>query len=217
MAILLAFGYKASSGKDTSADYLENVHGWYKTAFAENLKQCLACVFGFTEYQLYSTGGKEALLKHPIVYTPEIHKVVVEWMEESLHVKVENTFSSSLYGTTLETSRATLQFIGTSVLRGLVPDYHIRCCLRQIPKNHNAVISDVRFPDEGQAVIDSGGFCIEILRDINFLDTKYANHRSEEAMRGWGGWFSTISNNSSFDDLYKYIDKNVGEIKNVSR
>ena len=217
MAILLAFGYKASSGKDTSADYLENVHGWYKTAFAENLKDCLRHTFGFTEYQLYSTGGKEALLKKPLLYSTAVHSKVIGWMEKSLGVEIKKQLDTGLFGTSLETSRAALQFVGTSVMRGLVPDYHIRCCLRHIPENQNAVISDVRFPDEGQAVINRRGFCIEIQRNINFLDNKYANHRSEEAMRGWSGWFTTIDNNGSFDDLYKHIDKNIGEIENASR
>lgn len=51
--MIIGLGYKARSGKDTIADYLELEYWFFRTAFACKLKKAARVIFGFSEEQLY--------------------------------------------------------------------------------------------------------------------------------------------------------------------
>jgi len=217
MSVILGFGYKANCGKDTAANYLKNVHGWYKTEFAKNLKDCLSHVFGFTEYDLYSTSGKEVPFKTKFIYSYRKHMKVLEWMSNTLGVSISELnrpLPLDALGTQLYTPRQVLQFIGTEIMRYCCENYHIVTCLKNIPSDKNVVISDVRFPNEANYILSNGGFCVNIKRDISFLCDKDLNHKSEVSMLDWDGWYSSIDNNGSFNKLYESVDNIVENITN---
>lgn len=50
--MIIAFGYKARSGKDTAASFLEQA-GWRRASFATALKAAAGCIFEFTSEQMY--------------------------------------------------------------------------------------------------------------------------------------------------------------------
>jgi len=51
--LIIGFGYKAQSGKDTAADYLVKNYKFTRIAFADTLKESCRAVFGFNDSQLY--------------------------------------------------------------------------------------------------------------------------------------------------------------------
>jgi hypothetical protein len=51
--LIIGFGYKAQSGKDTAADYLVKEHQFMRVAFADTLKESCRAVFNFSTEQLY--------------------------------------------------------------------------------------------------------------------------------------------------------------------
>jgi len=51
--IIIGFGYKAQSGKDTAADHLVKNHNFVRLAFADTLKESCRAVFNFSDEQLY--------------------------------------------------------------------------------------------------------------------------------------------------------------------
>ena len=65
------------------------------------------------------------------------------------------------------TAREVLQFVGTDMFRGLDPSIWINACMRQIEQESPeiALISDVRFENEVQAIQDKGGFVIGLKRN----------------------------------------------------
>lgn len=60
--MIIAFGYKARSGKDTAANYLVNQHGFKPIAFAGQLKKTVQAAYGLSDAQLY---GDEKLTVDP--------------------------------------------------------------------------------------------------------------------------------------------------------
>ena len=131
------------SGKDTLGNYFVENYGFEKIAYADALKEAVRAIFDFNDEQLY--GNKKEELDDFWEITP----------------------------------RQTLQFVGTDLFRNhiheLAPnikkDIWIRVVKRKIAnklkKNPNAkfIITDVRFPDELEAIKDLGGITIKIQRN----------------------------------------------------
>ena len=53
--LIIGFGYKAQSGKDTAANYLVKNHQFTRVAFADTLKESCRAVFNFSTDQLYGS------------------------------------------------------------------------------------------------------------------------------------------------------------------
>lgn len=62
------------------------------------------------------------------------------------------------------TGRQLLQRIGTEVARQVSPDFWVEALRHRITGNSNVIITDVRFNDEAQFIIDQGGFVVKIER-----------------------------------------------------
>jgi len=118
----------------------------------------------------------------------------------------------------LYTSRDILQFVGTEIMRRYYPAYHLRVCLEGLPKDRNSVICDVRYPNEGTAINDRDGFCVNIVRDTHLKAERNLLHKSEIAMRGWSGWFSDLDNTEDgYECLYTRVDNLLEEIQYATR
>lgn len=51
--MIIAFGYKARSGKDTAAEFLIHQYGFKRIAFADALKHTTAAAFGLSDEQVF--------------------------------------------------------------------------------------------------------------------------------------------------------------------
>jgi hypothetical protein len=131
------------SGKDTIADYLCNIYGFKRDSFAATLKDAVAAVFGW-DRELLEGRTKESRA----------------WRET-----VDSWWANRLDMPNL-TPRLVLQKWGTEVARtAWHDDTWIASLENKLVKAHNdIVITDVRFPNEIQAVRNAGGIVIRVVR-----------------------------------------------------
>lgn len=199
--MIIGFVGFIGSGKDTAADYLVNFHGFRRDSFANTLKDAVAAVFGWDRVLLEGR-TKEAR----------------EWREQ-----VDPWWAERLGMPTL-TPRWVLQYWGTEVCRaGFHDDIWIASLENKMRKTaDNIVISDVRFPNEIEAIHRAGGIVVRVSRgpEPDWYDTamganagvdsdkellkKLGIHASETAWVG-GAIDIVVDNNGSIDDLYSQI------------
>jgi hypothetical protein len=133
------------SGKDTIADYLQNIHQFRRESFAHTLKDAVAAVFGW-DRELLEGRTRESR----------------EWRET-----VDTWWAARLDMPTL-TPRWVLQYWGTEVARkGFHDDLWIASLENKLRSTHDdIVISDCRFPNEIKAVKAAGGVVIRVTRGL---------------------------------------------------
>jgi hypothetical protein len=131
------------SGKDTIADYLQNIHGFKRDSFAATLKDSVAAVFGW-DRELLEGRTKESRAWR---------ETVDHWWADRLNIP-------NL------TPRLVLQKWGTEVVRkSFHDDTWIASLENKLSKAHNdIVITDVRFPNEILAIKNAGGVVIRVVR-----------------------------------------------------
>ena len=194
------------SGKDTAADYLVNFHGFRRDSFANTLKDAVAAIFGWDRVLLEGR-TKEAR---------EWREQVDQWWADRLNMP-------------MLTPRFILQHWGTEVCRnGFHDDIWIASLENKMRKTKdNIVISDVRFPNEINAIHNAGGIVVRIKRGPEpdwYTDALNANagpqrigwalgidrlkhlgiHASETSWVG-GDIDFEITNDSTIDELYSQI------------
>jgi hypothetical protein len=195
------------SGKDTIADYLQNIHQFRRESFASTLKDAVSAVFGWDR----------DLLEGRTRQSREWREQVDTWWAERL-------------GMADLTPRWVLQYWGTEVVRkGFHDNTWIASLENKLRKSKDdVVISDCRFPNEIAAIKQAGGIVIRVVRgpepewyslaeavnqgpsNITWSLSKtqletYKIHASETA---WVGtqFDAVIDNNSTMDHLYSQIN-----------
>ena len=131
------------SGKDTTADYLQNIHQFRRESFAHTLKDAVAQVFGW-DRDLLEGRTKESRA----------------WREQ-----VDPWWSERLAMPEL-TPRHVLQVWGTEVARrSFHDDIWIAALENKLRKTtDDVVISDCRFPNEIKSIRRAGGIVIRVVR-----------------------------------------------------
>lgn len=131
------------SGKDTIADYLQNIHQFRRESFAHTLKDAVAAVFGWDR----------ELLEGRTKQSREWRETVDPWWAERL--AMPNL-----------TPRYVLQYWGTEVFRkGFHDDLWIAALENKLRNSSDdIVITDCRFPNEISAIRDAGGVVIRVKR-----------------------------------------------------
>jgi hypothetical protein len=131
------------SGKDTIADYLQNIHQFRRESFAHTLKDAVAQVFGW-DRELLEGRTKESRA----------------WREQ-----VDPWWSERLNMPEL-TPRYVLQVWGTEVARkSFHDDIWIAALENKLRKTKDdVVISDCRFPNEIKSIKRAGGIVIRVVR-----------------------------------------------------
>lgn len=204
------------SGKDTIADYLQNIYGFKRDSFANTLKDAVAAVFGWDRELLEGRTTESR-----------------QWREQ-----VDPWWSARLNMPNL-TPRYVLQVWGTEVARkSFHDDTWIASLENKLRKTSNdIVISDVRFPNEISAIKRAGGIVIRVTRgpepewyelasivnqgpdrntmwrlSKNQLET-YQVHASETAWIGTE-FDAVIDNNSDgLDNLYAQVKRLVQDLR----
>jgi hypothetical protein len=204
------------SGKDTIADYLQNIHQFRRESFAHALKDAVAQVFGW-DRELLEGRTKESR----------------EWRET-----VDPWWSTRLDMPHL-TPRYVLQVWGTEVARrSFHDDIWIAALENKLRKTHDdVVISDCRFPNEIKAIKAAGGIVIRVTRgpepewyelakqvnrgpknnvkwrlSKNQLET-YGIHASETAWIGTKFDAVIDNNEEGLDNLYRQIKRLVVDLQ----
>lgn len=215
MGFILGLHGPAKAGKDTIADYLVSKYGWgEKISFAYNLKEMCKAVFNLTEDDVNTQEGKQREFATPKVFTQRNLGSVLYWMSKthrnSHPPKGAKEAIKELVGTELHSPRHVLQFVGTDVCRMLVPTYHLDVVLETLRSSpdKNFVVTDVRFPNEGDAIIDEfGGIVFQVLRYPQTVDGVDRSHNSEVAMCDWGRFADTVDNQKDgLDFLFEEVN-----------
>jgi hypothetical protein len=205
--MIIGFVGLIGSGKDTAADYLVNTHGFRRDSFANTLKDAVACVFGW-DRTLLEGRTKEAR----------------EWREQ------RDEWWSTRLGMDI-TPRWILQYWGTDVCRkSFHNDIWIASLENKIRKTgDNIVISDVRFPNEIDAIHNAGGLVVRIKRgqDPKWFAAAEIYNRGPDGNSRWSislatleklkihaseySWVGgkidhTVYNDSTIDQLYEQIE-----------
>jgi hypothetical protein len=167
----------AGAGKNTVAELLTDSDrcSFHQLAFADPIYECIAVITGVSVAGLQNRDTKEA---------------VIPWLGKS--------------------PRQMLQTLGTEWGRETVnPQIWIRIAIeRSVPHlavGRGVVITDVRFDNEAQAVIDAGGEVWKVIRpEWQCLDAGTAMHQSEAGVSEQ--WIArTIVNSGSLDDLRRQL------------
>jgi len=198
------------SGKDTIADYLQNIHEFRRESFAATLKDAVAAVFGW-DRELLEGRTRESRA----------------WREQ-----VDAWWAARLNMPDL-TPRLVLQKWGTEVARrSWHDDIWIASLENKLRKTtDDIVISDCRFPNEIKAVRDAGGVVIRVVRGdepVWYSIAKRANkgdimaqqqlkdfniHPSETAWVGTN-FDAVIDNNADgLDNLYQQVKNLVQDLQ----
>jgi hypothetical protein len=204
--MIIGFVGFIGSGKDTAADYLVNFHGFRRDSFANTLKDAVAAVFGWDRILLEGRTNEAR-----------------DWREQ-----VDTWWADRLKMPNL-TPRLMLQLWGTEVCRnGFHDDIWIASLENKMRKTKdNIVISDVRFPNEINAIHNAGGIVVRVKRGPEpewFQDAVNANagpqnmswlisktkleklgiHASETSWVG-GKIDIEVDNNDSMDHLFEQL------------
>ena len=97
------------------------------------------------------------------------------------------------------TWREAAQKLGTEWARGLDKDFWVKLTMRNLKEGKNYVFSDVRFDNEAEAIINEGGFNIQLVgRKVDLGSS--ASHASEAGINS-SLITRVINNNGTMEDL----------------
>jgi hypothetical protein len=198
------------AGKGTVADLLVDRHDFVKESYANSVKDACATIFGWNRSMLEGdTPGSRA------------------WREQS------DKWWSEKFGREFS-PRLALQLMGTEAGRDVFhPDLWVHTVMRRCEQApwHNYVIADVRFPNEIDAIVKSGGKVIRVRRGEDpewySLARECNQYNQQEIMRNaypeihyseWA-WIGShydivMDNNCSLDELTVRVDKLVDSLYN---
>jgi hypothetical protein len=194
--MLIGISGKKGAGKDEAfkiiEEYMANVHNH---KFAYHLKKIVSMLTGIEMYKM-----EDDWCKNNLVINMKTFKVgIVEDVK-----KIQNAFivdvplkdgyspSSNVW----LTLRCMLQDLGTEGLRSRYPNVWVASLLNKYDEDQNWVITDVRFPNEADAVREHGGVLIRINRDLE----NTSDHTSETALDDYG-FDLVIDNNGTLEEL----------------
>jgi hypothetical protein len=176
----IAFGYKARSGKDTAAEYLQKQYGGEIFKFAQPI------------YDIMKAAHKIAGI---------------------------DTFKDTKM----------LTWVGTDWGRSINKDLWVNNCLDRInaaqrrgcymsgePFVNNFFVTDMRFPNEAEALKNNGFVLVRIDRNNRPVENR-ANHESENAMNDFKDWDIVINNDSQLKEFYEQLEKLVQHINNTKK
>ena len=190
-----------TQGIDSNTQITEYVNGTNITGFdyqikkfADTIKDIACMLIGCTRAQLEDQEFKQKELGEEWWYCVADDGSYIPY-EQNLHKnKVVNLVKL--------TPRKLLQLLGTECGRQIIhPNIWVNSLFADYKKDSNWIITDVRFPNEAQAIKDKGGIMIRINRPLYRLDDQ---HPSETALDNYNFDY-VIENEGSIDELVQKI------------
>lgn len=129
---------------------------------------------------------------------------------ENIDVFQDHTFYNNVINSYNLTVRELLQIVGTEVFRdSFDKNVWVKSLFNTYKPNQNWIVTDVRFPNEANAIKKRGGILIRINRDLLNDEDK---HESETALDDYNNFDYIISNNDSLESYRNNIIKIITEI-----
>lgn len=162
MTTILAFSGRKQSGKSTSGEYVQSLITSIdpkisvKTySFADPLKRNICIdLLGLTEQQCYGSDEDKNSLTN------------IRW-KDMPDYDISWTWDSEYDPSGYMTARQVMEVVGTRIFRKMKNNIWVDATIKQIHKDKVdiALLLDNRFPNEVDAVLDSGGFVVRLARD----------------------------------------------------
>lgn len=143
--------------------------------FADPVKDLCINLFGFTYEQAYGTDEQKNQVLSNIRWED-----MPRFQNMKLMKKMPIDSKKSWNWREGEmTAREFMQFFGTDIMRKIHPNVWANACINKINKEGSelAVVADVRFPNEVEAINKTGGKVLRLDRDVH-----EDNHDSETAL-----------------------------------
>jgi hypothetical protein len=176
---LIGFLAKRQRGKDTICDYITKHHNYQKKSFAEPLKKGVQCFFNFTDEQLY-TDKKEIIDDKWGVSPREVFQIIGT---NIVRDQFDILFNNKIKGETFWIQNFNIWY-----------DKQYK----------NILVSDIRYQNEVDYVLNKGGIVIKINRELKEEDID--NHKSEKDMEHINNYNISIDNNGTLQELYSKIN-----------
>ena len=110
------------------------------------------------------------------------------------------------------TPRLLLQILGTEAGREIIhPNIWCNALFGNYTKETNWIITDVRFPNEADAIKERGGILIRLTRTTPVAE-EVAKHESETALDNYNKFDYIIDNRGTEEELYAQVDKLAQEV-----
>lgn len=227
MKNLISVSGKKGSGKNLVAAIItdltyDQVH-WEVKSFADKLKYITCSLIGCTREQLEDREFKEKELGEEWWYVKLDNKLIS--VQEYIDYIKGTTYSFNEKDIIKLTPRKLLQLLGTECGRQIIhPNIWVNALFadyktfgetkqysNSTPKDNdypNWIITDVRFPNELEAIKKHNGLTIRINRDSvlrtgKVFDTD--NHESETALDDYQGFDYVIDNNGTIEELKEVV------------
>lgn len=181
---VIGLGCTAQVGKDTAAEYWEKKFPGVvkRVSFADKLKEVCMLLFGLSHEQCYGSKEIKEAIDPRYGLSP---RAIMQGVGEKMREIFPNIWVDTVFYTT----------IPVHLENGFD-------CF---------VVSDVRYPNEGDKVHTEGGTLIKVLREEGGV-IHGANHSSETAMKDYTNFDFIIDNNGTFNEYYERLDKLMEEI-----
>jgi hypothetical protein len=197
--------FKDYMSRRNNSEYFERISGWKQKAFAYKVKQVLSILTGMPVEDMERGEIKSSFL-------PD------EWNRQFLEVKNERIGPFYSEKETVDyvnkhrikyftqgkfpiTVRQALQYIGTDIFRDhFDEDVWIKALFSEYSKSNDWLITDVRFPNEVEAIQIRGGYLIKLSRNNDSEDT----HESEQYIEEMDADF-VVDNTSSLENLFNTV------------
>ena len=193
MEIIGLSGY-ARSGKDEAASILVNEFGFIRVSFADKLREVLEALDPQVGLELDTGGESDRLV--PIKLSQ-----VFRYKKFNGERITWDNYKESQYGTEI---RRLLQRLGTEAGRQTLWDsIWIDAAFADVPDDAKVVVTDCRFPNEAQAIVDRGGKVARINREGvgPAISSDGSIHSSETSLDDWNFDY-TIPNNKGLAEYH---------------
>jgi len=229
MSIIGIHGY-IESGKDTVANIIKKIDAerdWKIKKFASKLKQIATILTGIPSDKFEDQEFKKTYLGDEWTVETKIDHTLIK-DGKATRAKVFNRM----------TVRDMLQKLGTEAMRnGLHPDVWVNALLCDYKKTKNKdeeythpnwIISDLRFPNEYDAIKKKDGFCIKVVRprlltpkftskdglvSVQYIEMDMAKQHISEYALDNHTFDYTLDNSGDIDDLEKEVRQMLFHIK----
>ena len=143
--------------------------------FAEPVKDMCINLFGFTYEQAYGTEEQKNQTLSGIRWENMPRFQNMKLMQK-MPIDAKKSWK---WRKGKMTAREFMQFFGTDIMRKIHPNVWANACINKITKEGSdlAIIADVRFPNEVEAINKAGGKVLRLERDVH-----EDNHDSETAL-----------------------------------
>jgi len=207
------FGKDIISQKELKAEAIKWVKFYSKDPEDENaqfIRMWIWKFFNLTEKDTDTQEGKAAQFENPIVLSDVHFNEIIEHMKKTHNLnKISDTVDkmrrTSVNFTLFSSPREILQVVGTEIIRGICPSYHVDVLEKIIVKNpsQHFVITDSRYPNEREMLKKKGAILCLVKRKE--VDKNTGSHASENSLGIDTDYDFYIENDTTIEGLYKNI------------